>query len=83
MTSVTATAARKDIYNLIARVNDDCTPIAITNSKGKGAVLIGEDDWSSIEETLYLLNIPSMAQRLADAHNESIDDCISEDELDW
>ena len=50
MISVTATAARKDIYNLIARVNDDCKPIAITNSKGKGAVLAEKDDWVSSEE---------------------------------
>ena len=35
---------------LIARVNDDCKPIAITNSKGKGAVLAGKDDWASSEE---------------------------------
>ncbi len=41
MTSVTATAARKDIYNLIARVNEDCKPVAITTSKGKGPFLWG------------------------------------------
>ena len=57
MTSITATALRKNLYNTIARVNEDCTPIAITTSKGKGAVLIGEDDWAAIEETLYLLGI--------------------------
>ncbi len=83
MTSVTATAARKDIYNLIARVNEDCNPIAITNSKGKGAVLVGEDDWSAIEETLYILDTPGMAEKLIDAHNESLDDCISADTLEW
>ena len=83
MTSVTATAARKDIYNLIARVNEDCKPVAITNSKGKGAVLVGEDDWSAIEETLYILGTPGMAEKLVDAHNEGLDDCISADALEW
>ena len=62
MTSITATAARKDIYNLIARVNEDCKPIAITSSRGKGAVLVGEDDWAAIEETLYIMGIPGMAE---------------------
>ncbi len=83
MTSVTATAARKDIYNLIARVNEDCKPVAITNSKGKGAVLVGEDDWSAIEETLYILGTPGMAEKLVDAHNEGLGDCIPADALEW
>lgn len=39
MTSITATALRQNIYQTIAQVNENCTPIAITNSKGKGAVL--------------------------------------------
>lgn len=83
MTSVTATDARKDIYNLIARVNEDCKPVTITNSRGKGAVLVGEDDWSAIEETLYILGMPGMAEKLVEAHNESLDDCASFDDLDW
>lgn len=83
MTSVTATAARKDIYNLIARVNEDCKPIAITSSRGKGAVLVGEDDWSAIEETLYIMGIPGMADRLVAAHDEPLDACVTVDALDW
>ena len=83
MTSITATAARNDIYNLIARVNEDCKPIAITSTKGKGAVLVGEDDWASIEETLYIMGVPGMTEKLIAAHEESLDDCVSADELDW
>lgn len=83
MTSITATAARQDIYNLINRVNEDCKPITITNSKGKGAVLVGEDDWAAIEETLYIMGVPHMSEKLNAAHNESIDDCIDADELEW
>lgn len=83
MTSIAATTARKDIYNLIARVNEDCKPIAITNSKGKGAVLVGEDDWSAIEETLYIMGVPNMTEKLLSAKEESIDECITADQLDW
>jgi antitoxin YefM len=83
MTSVTATEARKDIYNLIARVNEDCKPVTITTTKGKGAVLVGEDDWNSIEETLYLMGIPGMSEKLLAAHNEDLEDCVDADELDW
>ena len=83
MTSITATALRKNLYNTIARVNEDCTPIAITTSKGKGAVLIGEDDWAAIEETLYLLGIPGMAETLAEGLQTDPKDCIPASEFDW
>ena len=83
MTRITATAARKDIYNLIARVNEDCKPIAITSSKSKGAVLVGEDDWAAIEETLYIMGVPGMAEKLLAGHGESLEDCVSADSREW
>lgn len=83
MASITATAARKDLYNLISRVNEDCTPISITTSKGKGAVLVGEDEWSAIEETLYLTSIPNMAESLIEGMNEPLDECVDENALEW
>ena len=83
MTSVTATAFRKDMYNIIAPTNENCAPIAITNSRGKGAVLVGEDEWAAIEETLYLMGIPGVAQSLIEGRDASLDECVSEDELDW
>ena len=83
MTSITATAARRDIYNLIARVNEDCKPIAITSSKGKGAVLVGEDDWAAIEETLYIMGVPGMAEKLLAARAEKTEYCASADSLEW
>ena len=83
MTSVTATAFRKDMYNISAQTNENCAPIAITNSRGKGAVLVGEDEWAAIEETLYLMGIPGVAQSLIEGRDASLDECVSEDELDW
>ena len=83
MTSITATAARKDLYNVIARVNEDCTPVAITNSRGKGAVLVGEDEWASIEETLYLMGVPGVAESIVAGKTEPVENCATEDALDW
>ena len=83
MTSISVTAFRKDIYNVIAKANEDCAPVAITNSRGKGAVLIGEDEWATIEETLYLLSIPGMAESLANGRAEAIVDCVEETALEW
>lgn len=83
MTSVSATALRKDLYNTIALVNEISTPISITNNKGKGAVLVGEDDWAAIEETLYLSSMPGMSESLLEGKASSVDDCVTADELDW
>lgn len=83
MASITATAARKDLYNLISRVNEDCTPVSITTSKGKGAVLVGEDEWNAIEETLYLTSIPNMAESLIEGMSEPLDECVDENALEW
>ena len=83
MTSISVTSLRKDIYNVIARANADCAPVAITNSRGKGAVLVGEDDWAAIEETLYLVDIPGMAESLLVCRAEPLDECVGVDALDW
>ena len=83
MGSITATAARKDLYNLISRVNEDCAPVSITNSKGKGAVLIGEDEWAAIEETLYLTGIPRMYESLIAGMEEPAAECVDENALEW
>lgn len=83
MTSISATAARGDLYNVIARVNEECKPITITNSKGKSAVLIGEDEWAAIEETLYLESIPGMVEKIQEGMSEPVEDCIPADEVEW
>ena len=83
MTSISVTAFRQDIYNIISQVNEDCSPVSITNSRGKGAVLIGEDDWAAIEETLYLMNIPGMVESILAGKAEPIENCISENDLEW
>lgn len=83
MTSITATAFRQNIYKTIAQVNTDAAPITITNNKGKGAVLVGEDDWAAIEETLYLAGIPGMTESLQEGRRAELKDCVTEDELEW
>ena len=83
MTSISATALRRDLYNVIAEVNASSRPVTITNSRGKGAVLVGEDDWAAIEETLYLMDIPGMAESLLEGRAEPLDECVEADALDW
>lgn len=83
MTSMSATAFRQNLYQTIAQVNEESKPITITTNKGKGAVLVGEDDWAAIEETLYLMSIPGMNESLAEGMAADVNDCVGKDDLDW
>ena len=55
MSTINITNARKDLYNLVEAVNRFHEPTLIVGKKAN-AVLISEDDWSAIQETLYLSN---------------------------
>jgi antitoxin YefM len=61
--SITASEARRNLFGLIEQANADRTPIEITSKRGN-VVMIAEDDWHSIEETLYLMRSPENARRL-------------------
>jgi antitoxin YefM len=63
MTTISVTEARKKLYSLVDLTTESHKPIHITTKKG-GAVLVSEEDWSSIQETLYLLSIPGMRESI-------------------
>lgn len=83
MSQISVTKARENIYQLLSDVNENCQPIIITNKNGKNGVLISEDDWNAIQETLYLNSINDLANTIIDGMNTSIDDCIDENEVEW
>lgn len=83
MTAISATKARENIYKLIQEVNVNAAPVIITNNKGKNAVLIGEDDWKAIEETLYLASIPGLSESIIEGGNTDVSDCVDESEVEW
>lgn len=60
MSTINITNARQNLFQLVADVNVGFNPITIVNNKGKNAVLISEDEWKNIEETLYLSSIPGL-----------------------
>lgn len=64
MSTINITNARQNLFKLVADVNVGFNPITIVNNKGKNAVLISEDDWKSIEETLYLSSIPGYVENI-------------------
>jgi len=80
MTAITATKARSSLYQLLDRVADSHEPVVITG-KRSNAVLIAEDDWRAINETLYLLSIPGMRESIVEGLNTPLDEC--DDEVEW
>ena len=70
MKSISATEARKSLYRLLDEVTVTSEPIQITGKRGS-AVLVSEDDWRAIEETIYLMSIPGMTQSIRDGHGDA------------
>lgn len=80
MITITASQARERIYRLIDELRQSHEPIQITGKRGS-AVLIAEEDWRAIQETLYLLSIPGMKESIREGMETPIEECAKE--LDW
>lgn len=64
--AITASEARKTLFPLIEKVNDDRAPVEITSKRGN-AILMSADDYEAWQETAYLFRSPANARRLLDA----------------
>ena len=82
MKSVSITKARQDIFNIIEQTIANSEPIQITSKKGD-VVMVSLEDWSAIQETLYLLGIPGMRESILDGAKESIEECKSLKDIGW
>ena len=80
MTSITASEARKRLYRLLDEVSESHEPVHISGKRNSG-VLISEDDWRSISETLYLTNIPGMRESIIKGLKTPVDKCS--EKLEW
>ena len=80
MTTLSATEARKSLYSLVDEVAESHDPVQIVG-KRNSAVLIAEEDWRAIQETLYLTSIPGMRESIQDGMNSPVEEC--DEELEW
>lgn len=80
MTIFTATEARSKLYSLIDTTVKTHRPIMITGKRGN-AVLVSEEDWNAIEETLYLISMPGMRESIRDGMIQDIAECS--EKLEW
>ena len=74
MTTLTASKARAKLYKLLDQASSSHEPIQITG-KRSNAVLVSEEDWRSIQETLYLLSVPGMRESIRKGLKEPVDKC--------
>jgi antitoxin YefM len=77
MKTIKATEARNNLYRLIDEASESHEPIHISG-KRSNAVLISEEDWRSIQETLHLLSIPGMRESIIEGLQTPVDECSKE-----
>lgn len=80
MAIMTATKARSNLYALIDQTKNSHEPIVISG-KRNNAVLISEEDWNSIQETLYLCSIPGMKESILEASKEPLNESV--EDIGW
>jgi antitoxin YefM len=74
MATLTASKARTNLYRLIDDASASHEPVIITG-KRTNAVLVSEDDWNAIQETVYLLSVPGMRESIRKGLKASIKEC--------
>ncbi len=82
MKTIPVTKARQDLFNIINDTIAHDEPIQITAKTGN-AIIISEVEWKGLMETLHLLSIPGMKEKLTEGKNTPVADCISLEEIQW
>ena len=80
MKSLTVSKARENLYRLVDEAAETHEPVILTG-KRHNAVLLSEEDWRAVQETLYLVSIPGMRESIREGLNTPLGGC--EEDLDW
>lgn len=80
--AVSTSEARANLFSLVDQVADTHKPILITG-KRNNAVLVSQEDWNSIQETLYLMSILGMKESILEGGKEPIEECLPLEKLEW
>lgn len=82
MTNTNITNFRKNIYELLEQTIKYNEPINVSTKSGN-AIILSEEDYNNLMETLYISSIPGLKEDIVEGLNEPIEDCIDEDEVKW
>ena len=83
MPTISVTEARSNLYKLLESVNENSTPLLITNKNGKNAYLIGEEDFNAILETMYLNSIDGLADSIIEEGKTPYNEATKADDVKW
>ncbi len=82
MTNINITNFRKDIYELLEQTIKYNEPINITTKNGN-AVVLSEEDYNNLMETLYISSIPGLKDDIIKGLKENVEEYVNEDEVEW
>jgi prevent-host-death family protein len=82
MKTVSISQARQNIYQLVDDTISSSEPVQIITKKGN-VIIVSEEDWSAIQETLYLLSVPGMRESLIEGINTPVEECKTAEEIGW
>lgn len=82
MININVTNFRKDIYELLEKTIKYNEPINISTKNGN-AVVISEEDYRNLIETLYISSVPDLKKDIQEGLQEDLKDCVAEDKVDW
>lgn len=82
MDLLTVREARDKLYRLLDEIAEHHKPVVISGKRNND-VLIAQEDWDAIQETLYLVSIPEMKESIEKAAAEPVEKYVALDDLDW
>lgn len=80
MSPITASEARANLYRLIDEAASSHKPLLISGKRNK-VVLVSEEDWNAVQETLFLLSVPGMRESIREGMDTPVEEC--DQDLDW
>ena len=82
MLNTNVTNFRKNIFGMLEQTIKFNEPVNVSTKDGN-AVILSEEDYNGLIETLYLASIPVMKEKIIEGLCTPLDECLSEDEVHW
>ena len=82
MTNINITNFRKNVYSLLERTIKFNEPLNISTKNGN-AVILSEEDYNNIMETLYIMSVPKLKEQIIEGTKADDEEFVSEDEVNW
>lgn len=82
MLNTNITSFRKNVFGLLEQTIKYNEPVNVSTKDGN-AVIISEEDYNSLMETLNLISIPGMKEKIMEGLRTPMEECLNENEVDW